>query len=157
AGIILLVFLSIHADLGAMAHTLRLAGWRVLILIPYRALFYLLFALGWLVLLRPRDPKHRAGLAYLIWVSAVREGGDRLLPLASVGGSFIGVRLLHWRGLSVAVVAATIVCEVLLTMFAMYFFAGLGLYLLLAMHVSVGSQYRMVFWFALAATVPLAN
>ena len=52
-GIALLVALVIHADLPAIATTLTTAGWPLLWLVPYRALFYLLYALGWLVLLSP--------------------------------------------------------------------------------------------------------
>ena len=44
-------------------------------------------------------PQRRAGLGYLFWVTTVREGIDRLLPVASVGGGIAGVRLVGWRGI----------------------------------------------------------
>jgi hypothetical protein len=75
-----------------MIQTLRSGGWMLLWLIPYRALYYLLYATCWLVLLRPYDPEHRAGLGYLFWATSVRDAIDRLLPVASVGGGVIGIR-----------------------------------------------------------------
>jgi hypothetical protein len=63
-GVALLAILLIRTDCAAMIHTLRSGGWMLLWLIPYRALYYLLYALCWLVLLRPYDPGHRAGLGY---------------------------------------------------------------------------------------------
>ena len=46
-----------------------------------------------------RSIRGEAGFGYVLWVTTVREAVDRLLPVASVGGSVVGVRLLRWRGL----------------------------------------------------------
>jgi hypothetical protein len=107
-GLALLITLLVRADLGAMLHTLQATGASLLWLIPVRALYYLLYALGWLNLLRSVDPERRAGIGYLFWVTSVRDAIDRLLPVASVGGSVVGIRLMRWRGLGVAPVSATI-------------------------------------------------
>jgi hypothetical protein len=76
-GLALLITLVVRADLSAMLQTFELAGARLLWLVPYRAVPLLLYAIGWLVLLRPYDPQGRAGLGYLLWVAFVRDSIDR--------------------------------------------------------------------------------
>src|SRR5260370_30103380 len=114
-----------------MLHTLNTGGWRLLWLVPYRTLFFVLYAAGWLILLRPYDPQRRAGLGYLFWVTTVREAIDRLLPVASVGGGIAGVRLVRWRGLPAGAVSASVIVEILLTLIVSYLFTVLGLLLLI--------------------------
>jgi putative membrane protein len=129
-GVALLVLLAIRVDLAAMVHVLTLAGWPLLWLLPFRVFYFLPYALGWGILLRGVEGGSRAGLGYLFWVVTVREAVDRLLPVASVGGGVIGVRLLRWRGLPVAQVGASIIVEILLTLFAVYLFFVMGVVLL---------------------------
>jgi putative membrane protein len=129
-GVALLVLLAVRVDLAAMVHVLTLAGWPLLWLLPFRVFYFLPYALGWGILLRGVEGGSRAGLGYLFWVVTVREAVDRLLPVASVGGGVIGVRLLRWRGLPVAQVGASIIVEILLTLFAMYLFFVMGVLLL---------------------------
>lgn len=109
-----------------------LAGWMLLWLIPYRGVYFVLYAIGWFRLLQPCDPGRRAGFGYVVWVTTVREAVDRLLPVASIGGGIVGVRLLCWRGLSSIQVAASVVIEILLTLGALYVFTVLGMLLLAA-------------------------
>jgi hypothetical protein len=92
-GVALLIGIAVHADFTAMAHALELGGLSLLWVLPYRALFFLLYAIGWLALLRPDEAARRAGLGYFFWATAVRDAVDRLLPVASVGGSLVGVRI----------------------------------------------------------------
>ena len=80
-------------------------------------------------LLRPYDAERHAGFGYVFWVTTVREAVDRLLPVASVGGGVLAVRLLRWRGLAVAPIGATVIVEILLTLIVLYLFAALGLFL----------------------------
>src|ERR1700691_2647674 len=105
-GLALLATLVVRSDLSAMLLALDSGGWQLLWLVPYRSLFFALYAAGWLVLLVPYDPQHRAGFGYLCWVTAVREGVERLVPVASVGGGVVGVRLVRWRGLAAGPVCA---------------------------------------------------
>ncbi len=139
-GLVLLVVLVLRADAAAMMHTLALAGWRLLWLVPYRVVFFLLYAIGWLILLLPYDRRRRAGLGYLLWATTVRESIDRLLPVASVGGGVIAVRLLRWRGIATAPAAATVIVEILLTLIVAYVFAAMGLLLLIHIRAA-GSDY----------------
>jgi putative membrane protein len=159
-GVIVLVGVAVHADFPAMLRTLSSAGAGVLWVIPYRALFFLLYALGWAALLRAGapaqsdEPARHIGLRYLLWATMVRDAVDRLLPVASVGGSVVGVRILRWRGVSGAAAGASVVAEILLTLVAMYLFTAIGL-LLLAEQGGAGHQYhRILLIFVLSLPVP---
>jgi putative membrane protein len=153
-GLALFVALVVRADFYAMLHTLHSGGWPLLWLMPYRILFFFLYAVGWLVLLRPYDPANRADLGYLFWVATVREAVDRLLPVASVGGSVVGVRLLGWRGLPAAPVAATVIVEIALTLIAVYLFTALGLLLLVELSASGHEYRRLMLAFLLSLPIP---
>jgi putative membrane protein len=151
----LLVILLIRTDSAAMIQTLRSGGWMLLWLIPYRASYYLLYAICWLVLLRPYDPGHRVGLGYLFWATSVRDAIDRLLPVASVGGGVIGIRLLRWRGLATGAASASVIVEIALTVLVLCAFVGLGLILLTDINATGEEYHRLLLAFLLVLPVPL--
>jgi putative membrane protein len=154
-GLALLVALVVRTDLAAMLQTLASAGWQLLWLVPYRSLYFLLYALGWLCLLHAYDPEHRAGLGYAFWATNVREAIDRLLPVASVGGGVVGVRLMRWRGLPAVSVSATVIVEIVLTLIVSYAFTAVGLALLFELSAG-GEQFRrlsLVFLLTLPAPI----
>ena len=154
-GLSLLVVLMVRADFSAIVHTLALAGLPLLWLVPYRGLFFGLYAAGWSSLLRPNDPARRAGPAYLFWVTTVREAIDRLLPVAGVGGGVAAVRLLRWRGVGGAAAGASIIAEILLTLIVTYVFTVLGLLLLIDLGAS-GREYRgIIIGLLLSLPVPI--
>jgi len=155
-GLALLIGLVIRADAGAILQTMALAGWALLWLVPYRALYFLLYAIGWLELLRPYDVERRAGLGYLFWVTSVREAIDRLLPVASVGGSVAGVRLLRWRHLPAAPVSASVIVEILLTVCVLYLFTAVGLFLLFNLHAAGQDYRRVLVGFLFGLPLPIA-
>jgi putative membrane protein len=130
-GLALLTALVVHANVPAILHTWKLAGSALFWLVPYRLVFFALYAVGWRAMLRPFDPAGRADFGYVLWVTTVREAVDRLLPVASVGGSVIGVRLMRWRGLATIPVSATVIVEILLTLFALYVFGAVATLILL--------------------------
>jgi putative membrane protein len=153
-GVIALIIVAVHADFPVMLRTLSSGGPGVLWLIPYRALFFLLYAVGWAALLKSIEPARRVGLGYVLWATTVRDAVDRLLPVASVGGSVVGVRILRWRGVSGATAGATVIVEIMLTLVAVYLFTALGL-VLLAEHGAAGHQYhRVLLIFTLSLPVP---
>lgn len=129
-GLAALIIVAVHADFPAMLRTLSSGGAAVLWLIPYRALFFLLYAIGWAALLKSSEPERPIGLGYVFWATTVRDAVDRLLPVASMGGSVVGVRILQWRGISGAAAGATVIVEILLTLVAVYSFTALALVLL---------------------------
>ncbi|WP_454727017.1 MULTISPECIES: lysylphosphatidylglycerol synthase domain-containing protein [Cupriavidus] len=131
-GLLALLALVIHQGAGDVARIVARAGWPLLLLVPLHALPLLLDAQGWRVLLRAADPGRRAGLAFLWWVAAVREAVSRLLPVASVGGELAGIRLTRLRIRDTTAVTASIVVEVMVTLFAQYLFCVLGALLLVA-------------------------
>lgn len=156
-GVALLVLLAVRVDLAAMVHVLTLAGWPLLWLLPFRVFYFLPYALGWGILLRGVEGGSRAGLGYLFWVATVREAVDRLLPVASVGGGVIGVRLLRWRGLPAAQVGASIIVEILLTLFAMYLFFVMGVLLLFQGGESFHEHSRLLLALVVTLPVPLGT
>ena len=156
-GISLLTVLVVRSDFAAMWRTLRSAGADLLWLVPYRLVYFLLYALGWRSLLRPYDPQRRAGLGFLLWVTSVREAIDRLLPVASVGGGFAGVRLVGWRCIPTAAAAATVATEVVLTMFALYMMCASGLYLLIRVGASQQTYQDVLVALVLGLPVPVVS
>lgn len=156
-GVALLVVLAVRVDLGAMIHVLTLAGWPLFWLLPYRVLYFLPYTLGWAILLRGTEGANNAGLGYLFWVTTVREAIDRLLPVASVGGGVIGVRLLRWRGLPAAQVGASIIVEILLTLFAVYLFFVVGVLLLFHGGDSIREHSRLLLALVLTLPIPLGT
>jgi putative membrane protein len=156
-GLTLLIALFVREDFGAILHTLAMGGVNLLWLVPYRAVFFLLFALCWLTLLRPADPAHRAGLGYLFWATTVRDAVDRLLPVASVGGSVVGVRLVRWRGIAGAPIAASVLVEIILTLVVMYLFVALGLILSMSSNGAQPAFRRLMLGFVFSLPVPVVT
>jgi putative membrane protein len=153
-GLTLLAFLFMRGDFPAMLQTLKSARWMLPWLIPYRALFFLLYAIGWQSLLRPYDPYHRAGLGYLLWATSVREAIDRLLPVASVGGGVVGVRLLRWRGVAAGPAGASVIVEIVVTLIVLYAFTALGLLLLVDIRATGHEYSHLLLVFLLTLPVP---
>ena len=127
AGIAVLIALALHSGLDDVLHAIRSAGFALLWLVPLHALPLLLDAQAWRLLLG-----RSASLAYLWWVATVREAVSRLLPVASIGGEFVGVRLARWKVDETSLVCASVIVEVLVTLAVQYVFAALGLVLIVA-------------------------
>jgi putative membrane protein len=156
AGVGLLLTLAVRTDFQALSSLWLAAGWPLLWLVPYRGLYFLLFALAWRPLLKSYDNAGRLGIGYLWWVCALREAIDRLLPVASVGGAVVGVRLLAWRGLARIQVSASVVVEVILTLAASYLFAALSVMLLLTLNAGTSEQSQILTALAMSLPVPIA-
>jgi putative membrane protein len=152
-GLVLLVGLALRADFAALGQLWSLAGRSLLWLVPYRGFYFLCFALGWRLLLKPYSQADDLSLGYLWWVSSVREAVDRLLPVASVGGGIVGVRLLAWRDVSRVQASASVVVEVILTLSASYLFAALGVILMVKL-AGISPAQRPTLT-ALAMTLPI--
>ncbi len=155
-GLALLTVLVVHADLPALVRTWKLASPALLWLVPYRMIFFVLYAVGWRAMLRPFDPTNKAGFGYVLLATTVREGVDRLLPVASLGGSVVGVRLMRWRGLAIAPVSATIIAEIVLTLIAVYLFGGLATLILVGSPAG-GDHHGVVWVLALSLPIPVVS
>jgi len=79
-GIHWLIALGVRVTLRAWLHTLGLAGWNLLVLVPYRGLYSCSYAVGWHRLLAPTIPPGLPARLRL-WVTS----GARPLTAASGG------------------------------------------------------------------------
>jgi putative membrane protein len=155
-GLGLLLALALRTDFLALSRLWHLAGWPLLWLVPYRGLYFFLFTLAWRPLLKSYGNSGRLGIGYLWWVSTLREAIDRLLPVASVGGAVVGVRLLAWRGLARVQVSASVIVEMILTLAASYLFAALSVIMLLKLTVVTSEQWQILTALAMTLPVPIA-
>jgi len=78
-----------------MLHTLESAGLQLLWLIPIGVCISCCTRSDGFACSVPMTPTDAAGLGTFFWVTSVREAIDRLLPVASVGGGVVGVRLVR--------------------------------------------------------------
>ncbi len=106
---------------GAIASLLAAAGWKLVLLVPLQTLPLSLDVLGWrsVILGRVRLPA-------LFLIACIRQAINRLLPVANVGGEIVGLRLLVQQGVDGASAGASIVVELLLSLFAQYAFVAIG-------------------------------
>jgi putative membrane protein len=132
-GLAISIALVLNQGWAAIAQVFTQGGWSLLWLVPFHALPLLLDTFGWRVLLSSSDPSQRAPTLFLFWVATVREAASRLLPLASVGGDLIGIRLVTLRGLDGASVSASVLIEILLTVLNQTLFSALGVAVLISM------------------------
>lgn len=147
------IALVAHQGWGEIMTAIDRAGWPLLWLLPFHVLPLLFDVLGWRALLVPRDPQRQATLPFLFWVAAIREASNRLLPVANIGGEIIGIRLVKWRGIGGAAVAASVIMEVLLTLVNQYLFTALGIILLIELTSNISAFSTVIS--ALVASVPL--
>jgi putative membrane protein len=106
---------------GAIASLLAVAGWKLLLLVPLQTLPLLLDVLGWRAVILGR-----IRLPALFLIACIRQAINRLLPVANVGGEIVGLRLLVQQGVDGASAGASIVVELLLSLFAQYTFVAIG-------------------------------
>ncbi len=149
AGLALLIALIMREG-SAILIPLARAGWVLLWLVPLHALPLLLDVLGWRVLIARW---RRSRLGTLFWIATIREGVDRLLPAANIGGALVGIRLLAERGIEGVVAAASITTEVVLTVVSQYVFVMVGVLCLLRLTGTV--QFTDDVFIGLAASLPL--
>ncbi|MCW3478601.1 lysylphosphatidylglycerol synthase domain-containing protein [Neisseriaceae bacterium JH1-16] len=154
-GLLALTALVVHQGVGDVAHVMAQGGWLLLLLVPLHALPLMLDAQGWRTLLAPVDPAGRASLGFLWWVATVREAVNRLLPTVSVGGELVGIRLARLRVPDAGAVAASIVVEVMVTLFAQYLFSALGVLMLLAALQDGGHGWVVLAGLLLSLPVPV--
>jgi putative membrane protein len=155
-GLVAIVMLVAHEGYWTILQTLGQAGWWLLWIVPFHALPLILDAEGWRALLRPRDPEGYATRPFLVWIAAVREAVSRLLPVASIGGEIVGIRLAMLRPLDGTAVAASVIVEVLLTMVNQILFTVIGLALLVAIVKNTPVVDALLGGLAVTAPVPIA-
>jgi hypothetical protein len=156
AGLAALTALVAHEGYATILQTLERAGWGLWWIVPFHALPLALDVEGWRALLSPRDPLGHATRLFLLWIATVREAVSRLLPVASIGGEIVGVRLVLLRPLNGAAVAASVIVEVLLTLVTQILFTAIGLALLLAIVKQTPLLETLLGGLAASAAIPVA-
>src|SRR6185437_5889397 len=106
------------------------AGWAVVLVVVARIVAVGGAGFGWWLLF-PRENQPSARLCVLL--RYVREAANALLPLAQIGGDFIGARCLALRGVRGTLAAASVIVDVLLQAASQLMFAIIGLILLIEM------------------------
>lgn len=124
------IYLLLDIGFDQVLHLFALAGWGVLLIIPFHVLALGLDALGWQVLLR-RLQSYNSN-RFLLWVACVREAISRLLPLASIGGELIGCRMIIQRGVNGIAAVASIAVELWVSVIARYLMTVIAIVILVA-------------------------
>ncbi|MGC1457512.1 MAG: lysylphosphatidylglycerol synthase domain-containing protein [Steroidobacteraceae bacterium] len=148
------IALVLRAGLGPILALLAAAGWTLLWLVPLHGLPLLLDALGWRTLLRAGAvAPELTSPGRLFVIASVREAINRLLPVANIGGELAGIRMLSRDGAPTAVVAASVIVEVLLTIISQLLFAVAGVLLLLHLTGKVALASQLLLGLALSVPV----
>jgi putative membrane protein len=138
-GLVALVALIVAQGAGTLAGLLSHAGWILLLLAPLQVIPMVFDTLGWRVLLPA--PIRVSALFLIAWI---RQAINRLLPVASVGGEIVGVRLLRRQGVGGMSAAASVIVELMLGLLAQYLFVALGVVSLFARASANASGTRVL-------------
>jgi putative membrane protein len=141
-GLASIVVLIVRENAQSIAVLLTQAGWRLLLLAPLHTVPLLLDVMGWRVLIF-----ERTRVRSLFLIAAIREAINRLLPVANVGGEFVGIRLLSRDGISGVTATSSVIVEMLLNLVAQYLFFEFGLALLLHITGSVQGKGALLIVF----------
>jgi putative membrane protein len=129
-GMAVLVGLTVWYGADQVGHAIINAGWAVVLVVLARILAVAGAGAGWWLLF-PRE--QRPTIWTCVSLRFVREAANALLPLAQIGGDFIGARCLALRGVRGAIAAASVIVDVLMQATSQLLFALVGLILLIAM------------------------
>jgi putative membrane protein len=125
-GLCTVVGLFLSSGLEDVAAAVVSAGWGALIVVLARAVAVAWAGLGWFVIF---PVSARPSLPACINLRFIREGINTLLPVATVGGDFVGARLLTRRGVSGGLAGASMFVDLMTQALTQLLFtvAGLGL------------------------------
>lgn len=127
AGLCTVVVLLMSSGLDDVAAAAVSAGWGAAIVVLTRVAAVAWAGLGWYVVF-PKDSA--AKLADCITLRFVREGINTLLPVATVGGDFVGARLLAKRGVAGGLAGASMFVDLMTQALTQLLFTVAGLCLL---------------------------
>jgi len=105
-------------------------GWAAVAVVVARIAAVAIAGGGWWLLF-PHEGQ--PSLTLCVGFRFVREGANALLPLAQIGGDFIGARCLALRGVRGTLAAASVIVDVLMQAASQLAFAIIGLTLLIEM------------------------
>src|SRR5882672_9692891 len=127
-GMLVLVGLTVWYGADHVGGAIVSAGWAALWVVAVRAAAVAVAGAGWWLLF-PADV--RPSVWICMGLRFVREGANALLPLAQIGGDFIGARCLALRGVRGTLAAASVIVDVLMQATSQLAFAIVGLTLLI--------------------------
>jgi putative membrane protein len=130
AGVLLAAALIAWSDVRSVGEAVASAGWGVAFVVVARLVAVAAAGLGWSALF-PADLRPR--LSACVLVRFVREGINTLLPFAGVGGELIGARLLTFFDIRGATAAASVIVDLMVQAGTQFFFALVGLAVLVAL------------------------
>src|SRR4051794_10371854 len=105
-------------------------GWAAIAVVVARIAAVAIAGGGWWLLF---PLEQRPSVWLCTGLRFIREGANALLPLAQIGGDFIGARCLALRGVRGTLAAASVIVDVLIQAISQLVFALIGLVLLMAM------------------------
>src|SRR5262249_12217397 len=129
AGMLVLVGFTIWYGADHVGEAIVSAGWAAMLVVLVRGSAVAIAGGGWWLLF-PADTRPSVWLC--MGLRFVREGANALLPLAQIGGDFIGARCLALRGVRGTLAAASVIVDVLMQAVSQLVFALIGLVLLIA-------------------------
>jgi len=129
-GLSVLIGLTLWYGADQVGADIVSAGWATAAVVVARVAAVAIAGGGWWLLF-PREQRPSVWLC--VGLRFVREGANALLPLAQIGGDFIGARCLALRGVRGTLAAASVIVDVLMQATSQLAFAIVGLTLLIAM------------------------
>ncbi len=126
-GLALALALCGYYGFAEIASGLGAAGWGVLAVIAFHPVQMLFSSLAWQVLLPPSPAPRLLTFIALRWI---REAVNNLLPVAQIGGEFVGARLLRQGGVPLGAGGASVTVDLTMEMLSQIIFTLLGLALL---------------------------
>ena len=141
-GVSVLIGLTVWHGADHVGDAMVSAGWASVLVVLARGVAVAMAGTGWWLLFRASGPS----ISLCIGIRFVREGANALLPLAQIGGDFIGARCLALRGVRGPLAAASVIVDVLMQAISQLVFAIIGLILLM----SIGGNELIVWPVAVA-------
>ncbi len=127
-GLALTAWLVSAANLTVVIQIITTIGWGVLAVVAVRAVMVAINGVAWAALLAHLINVPLSVFVLLRWI---REAVDVLLPVAYVGGGFVGARILTFWRVSSTIALASAAVDLLLQIVAQALFALLGALLLM--------------------------
>ena len=133
AGLCLFTLVIAYSGAGEVWKAAESAGWATCLVVLARSVAVATDGLAWRLLF-PVGRRISRSLAVLLrWI---REATNQLLPVAQVGGDFIGARLATFWGHDGALSGASVVVDVAIQAGTQFLFAVVGLLILVALEGS---------------------
>ncbi len=129
AGTAITVALLVFYGIGDIAQAIAGAGWGMLAVVAFHVTQMVFSAAAWRTVL----PRQSApGLLKVIGLRWIRESVNALLPVAQIGGEFVGARLLALRRVPLDAAGASVAVDLSLEMISQIIFTLFGIGLLMA-------------------------